>query len=109
MRLTSSGSTATVRLHWTGQPAGGGFRVDLAHRLTHLALRSGPLVRFDDALLASAMLEVSYGPTVPLRSGRNWEPSVRSPRSRDASAPPAASTGPGGLRIGTSPSTAAIS
>ena len=38
------------------------FRVDLTNRLTHLAVRSGPLLQFDDALLASAMLEVSYRP-----------------------------------------------
>ena len=35
-------------------------RLDLTNRLTHLAVRSGPLLRFDDALLASADLELSF-------------------------------------------------
>ena len=37
-------------------------RVDLTNRLTHLAVRSGPLLQFDDALLASAEIEVSFRP-----------------------------------------------
>ena len=40
----------------------GTVRLDLTSRLTHLAVRDRPLLRFDDALLASADLKVSFEP-----------------------------------------------
>lgn len=35
-------------------------RVDVTNRLAHLAVRGGPLLRFDDAQLASVDLDVSF-------------------------------------------------
>lgn len=69
--------------------AGEGFRLDLTNRVTHLAMRSGPLLQLDDALLASAMLEVSYQPhrfiTVGARLGTERPVSAVAGRIRAAS------------------------
>ena len=45
-------------------------RLDVTGRLAHLAVRDGPLLRFDDALIAAAGMEasVALGPSVTLRA-----------------------------------------
>ena len=51
----------SVELAWRRRVADSrNVRLDVTNRLTHLALRSGPLLRFDDALLASVNLEASF-------------------------------------------------
>ena len=63
--------------------------VDWTNRLTHLDVRSGPLLRFDDALLASVDLEASIRPhhfvTVAVRLGAERPVSHVSGRIRVAS------------------------
>lgn len=80
----------SLEIAWSRNVAAGErFRVDLTNRLTHLAVRSGPLLRFDDALLASAMLEASYRPhrfvTVGARLGAERPISPAAGRIRAAS------------------------
>ncbi len=51
----------SLEFAWRGNMAAAEtVRLDLTNRLTHLAVRNGPLLRFDDALLASADLELSF-------------------------------------------------
>ena len=51
----------SLGLAWRRNMAAGEMvRLDLTNRLTHLGVRNGPLLRFDDALLASADLELSF-------------------------------------------------
>jgi len=64
------------------------FRVDLMSRLTHLEVRSSPLLHFDDPLLASMDVEVSYRPhdhvTVGARLGTERPASSRAGQIRVA-------------------------
>ena len=64
------------------------FRVDLMSRLTHLEVRSSPLLHFDDPLLASVDVEVSYRPhdhvTVGARLGTERPASSRAGQIRVA-------------------------
>ena len=69
--------------------AGRTLSVDLTNRMTHLAVRSGPLLRFDDALVGSASLEASFKPqrfvTVAARFGAERPVTQVSGRIRAAS------------------------
>lgn len=69
--------------------SGEAVRLDLTNRLTHLAVRSGPLLRFDDTLLASAELEAAFRPhpfvTIGARLGAERPAAAVSGRIRTAS------------------------
>ncbi len=69
-------------------PAGETGRLDLTGRVTRLAVRSGPLLRFDDVLLAAADLVISFRPhrlvTVAARLGAERPAAVVSGRIRAA-------------------------
>ena len=79
----------SVELAWRRSIANAGsVRLDATSRLTHLALQSGPLLRFRDALLASVDLEASFRPhrlvTVAARLGTERPVSAAGGRIRAA-------------------------